>query len=99
MIEVIKDKEVLAEIADAWNLLEGTFQTPILTHEWSFSCANAFTEKDDLRVVIVHSNSKVNAIAPLVVMRRGHFEYLELLGNNYGFPGKRREELKGEVCD
>ena len=83
MIEIIKDRNTLDNIRDEWNELAKAFGSPLLEYEWFSSCANAFYEETNLRVVIVRSKKAVCAIAPLVKIKNGPFEYLEILGSSY----------------
>jgi CelD/BcsL family acetyltransferase involved in cellulose biosynthesis len=83
MIEIIQDKISLVNLKKEWNNLAKTFGSPLLCHEWFYSCANAFYKESNLRIVIVRSKKEICAIAPLAKKKKGPFEYLEILGSSY----------------
>lgn len=80
MIEILKNKDALLKLKAEWNCLARDFGTPLLSHEWFVSCAEAFYEDGDLRVVILRNKGKISAIAPLALVRQNGFDRLELLG-------------------
>lgn len=83
MIELIRDRETLANISNEWSELADSFGTPLLSHEWFISCAESFYNENALCIVVARSNSKMVAIAPLVIIRSRGFEHLELLGSSF----------------
>jgi len=83
MIEIIKDKVSLGSLKEEWNNLVKIFGFPLLCHEWLASCAEAFYQNSDLRIVIVRSNGKIDAIAPMAVIKIRGVEYLEFLGSSF----------------
>jgi len=83
MIKIIRDRISLGGLKEEWNNLAKIFASPLLCHEWLASCAEAFHQDNDLRIVIVRSNGKIDAIAPMVVIKKRGVEYLEFLGSSF----------------
>ena len=71
--------EMRAVVAD-WGLLAGRSRSPLLGADWFLACAETLCAETDLRVVVVRSQGRICAVAPLVVVRRDGVEWLELLG-------------------
>lgn len=80
VVEVIREKSRFAQLELEWNALSESLGNPLLSHEWFLSCAEAFYNDGDLRVVILWSDGKVSAAAPLASKKRWGIQYLELLG-------------------
>jgi len=83
VIEIIRDKIALIRIGAEWNALAKLFGSPLLCHEWFIACAEVFYDKEDLRIVLVLSQGRIVAIAPLAIVRKKGIEYLELLGSSF----------------
>ncbi|MDP1948356.1 MAG: GNAT family N-acetyltransferase [Nitrospirota bacterium] len=67
-------------MAAAWDVLAEKFGSPLLGADWFLACAETLCAESDLRVVVVRLKDAICAVAPLVVVRRGGVEWLELLG-------------------
>lgn len=80
MIEIIWDKIRFAQLEKEWNRLAEPLGSPLLCHDWFFSCAEAFYDDGDLRIVVLRSDGEVVATAPLAAKKKRGIEYLELLG-------------------
>lgn len=80
VIEVIQDRIKFAQLEKEWNKLAGPLGSPLMCHDWFFSCAEAFYNDGDLRIVVLRSDGEVVAAAPLAAKKRWGIEYLELLG-------------------
>ncbi len=85
MIQVIDDPADLASIANGWNTLVESFQTPLLRHEWFSSCAHVFYRPGQLRIIGNYVNGGLTAVAPLVSVKHHGSERLELLGESFLF--------------
>ncbi len=73
--------EQLADVSGEWERMERLFGTPVLTHNWFLSCAEAFASCGIASVVLVQSFRELRAIAPLSV--RGVIrKRLEVLGSS-----------------
>ena len=83
MVEIIRDRISLGSLKEEWNNLVKIFGFPLLCHEWLASCDEAFYQNSDLRIVIVRSNGKIDAIAPMAVIKIRGVEYLEFLGSSF----------------
>jgi CelD/BcsL family acetyltransferase involved in cellulose biosynthesis len=80
MIEVINNLAGLGRLAREWNRLPGALQSPLLRHEWFMSCAEAFHRESDLHVIILHTEGRLRAAAPLARVNRHGTRRLALLG-------------------
>lgn len=80
MIEVIRSRQGLGELADEWNSLTCARQHPLLRHEWFASSAEAFVPEDNLFIVTLRTNGRLRAVAPLALVRRHGIKRLELMG-------------------
>ena len=83
VVELIRDKKRFAQLEKEWNRLAEPLGSPLMCHDWLFSCAEAFHNDGDLRIVVLWSDGKVVAAAPLAAKKRWGIEYLELLGVSY----------------
>ncbi len=80
-IERIHDLHDLAELQDEWFALEYRFTTPLLTHHWYASCAQALGTSEATMIMLVRSLLELKAVAPLCL--RGTFwPRVEILGNH-----------------
>ena len=80
MIEVIRCLHDLRALEEEWNLLANARHNPLLRHEWFLSCAEALHDEANLHVVTLRKNGRLQAIAPLVLVKRHGMPRLELLG-------------------
>ena len=85
MIDIIRDKQTLANIGKDWNNLVRFHNSPLLCHEWFMAGIEAFHEHDDLCIAIVRSKDCFNAIAPLVVVNKKGIKRAELIGSSFLF--------------
>ena len=83
VIEIIQDKIKFAHLEKEWNMLADTLGSPLMCHDWFFSCAEAFYNDGDLRIAVLRSGGEVAAAAPLAAKKKWGIEYLELLGVSY----------------
>ena len=81
MLEVIRDPDALALLADAWNRLAEPFRTPLLQNDWLSSCARAFCRPGQLYVFIINTAAGISAAAPLVLVRNRFIKRFEFLGS------------------
>jgi CelD/BcsL family acetyltransferase involved in cellulose biosynthesis len=65
-ISVVRSLFELAQLARAWNLIEGDSGSPIQHYIWARACAEAFGSANRLHVVAVGPARQPVAIAPLV---------------------------------
>lgn len=79
-LSIVSDITELESMRSEWNSLADKFANPLLRYEWFASAAEAFHEKKDLHIVVLRSQEKISAIAPLVKIKRRGVERLELLG-------------------
>jgi CelD/BcsL family acetyltransferase involved in cellulose biosynthesis len=84
-VEIVRTESGLHALADEWNAIAGQFATPLLRHEWFAACAAAFCPPGRLTVVVIRFDGEIAAIAPLVAVRQGGVERLELLGTSFLF--------------
>jgi CelD/BcsL family acetyltransferase involved in cellulose biosynthesis len=78
--EIIDNSSDLASIANEWNALADPFKTPLLRYEWFNASANAFSSICKLNIIVLRSDGKIIAIAPLVFTKIFGLKRLELLG-------------------
>lgn len=78
--EVLTKAADLARVTREWNALAEQFGTPLLEGDWFTACAETLCDESDLCVVIVRLKGTIHAVAPLVIVRRGGVEWLEILG-------------------
>lgn len=78
--EVLTRVEHMRWIAADWDALAEPSGSPLLGADWFVACAETLCAESDLRVVVVRRNGAICAVAPLVVVRRGGVEWLEVLG-------------------
>jgi CelD/BcsL family acetyltransferase involved in cellulose biosynthesis len=79
-VEIISDLPSMHDIKEEWNELSSRFKTPLLDHEWFVSCAETLYPENDLRIFLLRRTGKIEAIAPLVLSRKGPVRYLQILG-------------------
>lgn len=82
MIQIVRSSENLAELTSDWNRLAERFRNPLLRAEWFAACAATLCPSSELRVVVNRTGDQVTAIAPLVAVKNGGRETLELLGSS-----------------
>jgi|HubBroStandDraft_1064217.scaffolds.fasta_scaffold02441_3 CelD/BcsL family acetyltransferase involved in cellulose biosynthesis len=80
MVKIITTLEELKSISKQWHELATQFNSPLLQYEWFASCAEALLHSDELRIVVTHSNGRINGVAPLVLTGNDGPEQLEILG-------------------
>jgi CelD/BcsL family acetyltransferase involved in cellulose biosynthesis len=80
VIKIITTLEELKSIATQWRELAMRFKSPQLQYEWFASCAETLLRSDELRIVVSHSNGKINGVAPFVLIGNDGPEKLEILG-------------------
>lgn len=78
--DVLTRVDDVRAMAVAWDVLAERFGSPLLGSDWFLACAVTLCAESDLRIVVVRSKDAICAVAPLVVVRRGGVEWLELLG-------------------
>ena len=80
--EVVRDQRRLDELADEWDELYARcpVATPFQSHAWNASWARAYCPPGRLRVVVVRSADRLEAVAPLCLVRRGPWSVLVPLG-------------------
>jgi len=79
-VDVLTQVGQIRAVASGWDTLAGQAGSPLLGVDWFLACAETLCAESDLRVVVVRSNDRIRAVAPLVVVRRDGVEWLELLG-------------------
>jgi CelD/BcsL family acetyltransferase involved in cellulose biosynthesis len=80
MVKIITTLEELKSTSTQWHELATQFNSPLLQYEWFASCAEALLHSDELRIVVTHSNGRINGVAPFVLTRTDGPERLEILG-------------------
>lgn len=63
-----------------WDVLAETAASPMLDHDWFVSCAEAFHDETDLRIVTTRKRGELTGVAPLVRGPGGPGRHLVLLG-------------------
>ena len=81
MLEIIREPDALASLADAWNRLAEPFRTPLLQNEWFISCAKVFCRPGQLHVFINNTAGGISAAAPMVLTRNRLIKKFEFLGS------------------
>jgi len=79
-VDVLTQVCEMRAVAPDWDLLAVGAGSPLLGANWFLACAETLCAESDLRVVVVRSQGRICAVAPLVVVRRDGIERLELLG-------------------
>ncbi|MBZ0220450.1 MAG: GNAT family N-acetyltransferase [Candidatus Methylomirabilis sp.] len=80
--EVITGPEGLRALSEEWDTLAARYKSPLASHDWALSCAEAFHDVMPTRVLLVRNGGKAAAIAPLGLTGRGS-KRLELLGSPF----------------
>ncbi len=83
MIEIINDPIKIQSLSNIWNELAEQSKSPLLRSEWFSGCAEACCQSTTLQLITNHSEGAVNAIAPLVLVKKRGFKILELLGTSF----------------
>ncbi len=105
-IEFIDNVERIRQVRREWVNLELSFGTPLLTHNWFLSLADAIGSREQPEILLVRRGGEIKAIAPLAY--RGRFQKrLEILGSSVtNEPGgvlytdeRSLEQLWETVCD
>ncbi|OGU33904.1 MAG: hypothetical protein A2068_02780 [Ignavibacteria bacterium GWB2_35_6b] len=81
MIRIIKNIQEFKTYKEDCNRLADNFQMPLLRYEWLINCAYAVEPPGKLFVIVVHSEGRVKAIAPLILIKKTFTERLEMLGS------------------
>ena len=79
-MDIILSIQQFEELREEWNVLADRLRTPLLRHEWFFSCAKTFHAEESLRICIIRNSGKLVAAAPLVAVRSQGCERWEVLG-------------------
>ena len=98
-IEIVDELQQMKTLSGEWDALARHFGTPLLLHGWFAACAEALHANDRLSVLMIRSEEELCAIAPMVAVRKGWIEHLELLGASTlmepgGFIYAGEEQLK-----
>jgi CelD/BcsL family acetyltransferase involved in cellulose biosynthesis len=80
MIEVVNSLSRLRQLGDEWCVFAQQTVTPLLQHDWFMTSAEAFCPPEKLHILINRNDGKINAIAPLVLVRGTVVDRLEILG-------------------
>jgi len=70
MIRIIKNIQEFKTYKEDCNRLADNFQMPLLRYEWLINCAYAVEPPGKLFVIVVHSEGRVKAIAPLILIKK-----------------------------
>lgn len=68
-VSVIQTLDAFESLGEEWNNLSAAFGSPLLDHAWFVSCARAFHQERDLRVVTLREGGVLVAAAPLALDR------------------------------
>lgn len=79
--EIITSLEDLYAIQNDWNVLALPTGNPLLQFTWYASCAEAFSENEQLHIIVLRDSNDVIAIAPLVKRCERGVHRLEMLGS------------------
>lgn len=77
---IIRDPADLEALGPDWDRLAGNDSSPLLRHAWFMACAESRPAGQELHVVTVWQEGRLQAAAPLVAVRRRGSLRLELLG-------------------
>ncbi|WKZ32623.1 MAG: GNAT family N-acetyltransferase [Thermodesulfobacteriota bacterium] len=80
--EVIAGPEGMRAISEEWDSLAARYKSPLASHDWALSCAEAFHDLMPTRVLLVRNSGKAAAIAPLG-LTGGVLKRLEFLGSPF----------------
>ncbi len=86
--EIISDLSTFQGMREEWNELAARFHSPLLRHEWSVACIEAFASKrNPPTIVAIRSNGRLRAVAPLMTVRSAFVSQMEVLGGDvFGEP-------------
>lgn len=79
MLEIIRDRKRLEDIAEAWEDLADHNPVPMLSHSWTAAAAKAFGHKSEMMVFALWDGPQLSAVAPLALFRNGLSRHLRLL--------------------
>jgi len=79
-ITLICDAQSLAGVRGGWEALAMNAGSPMLDHDWFASCAEAFYQPGQLRVVIAGEGGAITGIAPMALEATPTGDRLALLG-------------------
>src|SRR5262245_320316 len=77
---MLRSIQQLEALQDEWDALACRFRNPLLDHDWYVSCAEAFHDADDLRVLLAKDAGAIVGIAPLARSETSRGSRLTLLG-------------------
>jgi CelD/BcsL family acetyltransferase involved in cellulose biosynthesis len=83
MIRIVNNVNDLQSLTEQWNELADLQQNVLLRYEWIVTAARCFFPNDEIRFFVYSEEGRVNAIAPLVKIGRGHKAKLFLIGFPY----------------
>lgn len=89
-IDVIRQTDQLQSLAPEWNALAERYRSPLVTSEWFEACARATASSAGMVIVVVRTNDRICAIAPLISSNQDGMTALALLGGphcNLSEPG------------
>jgi len=80
--DIVSDISSFQDMRAEWNELAENFASPLLRHEWLAACMQTLYPKGALpAVLIVRSDGRLRAAAPLMSVRRIILRELETPGN------------------
>lgn len=68
---------------EEWNRLADIHESPLLRHEWFYSCYRAFHKNDKICILVKRTNGCIKGIAPLVLTGKGWNKKIEAIGSSF----------------
>jgi CelD/BcsL family acetyltransferase involved in cellulose biosynthesis len=78
--EIVRTRAGLLGLHDEWSALAEAAGSPLLSHEWALSAADAFCPDGALHIVTIRAGHRLVAVAPLMRISRRGAHRLELVG-------------------
>ena len=71
MIEIITDRDALAELKAEWDELANRFGSPLLEYDWFMSCLETINRNNQIKIVLVKSNKKIKLWLTILQRKNG----------------------------
>lgn len=73
----------LSELEKEWKDFASLSQYPLTGYDWSLCCARNFYPENSLRIIVLRSTKRIEALAPLAIKRIKSIPRIECLGSSY----------------
>ena len=81
--DIITNIGVLADLEKEWKDFESVSRFPLSGYDWSLCCARSFYPENGLRIIVLRSAQRIEALAPLSIKKIKSIPRLECLGSSY----------------